>query len=173
MRLMRTVEYKSYGLPLESYKLTPSDHRWQKDLEDIRQVAREQVARHRDEVYSDPVRALAHEDGLREAWKLIKSFKKTPPHEIMRWRVRLYCGRIATTSCHSENGRPPRFMTCPECGKSPSTIVAFEPIGLAGEPSFAPPVKPTVPSKPSRAELEQRIALLEEENGRLRTDHTT
>ncbi|MCM2413254.1 hypothetical protein [Streptomyces sp. RKAG290] len=170
---MRTVEYKSHGLPLESYKLTRSDHRWQKDLEDIRQVAREQVARHLDEVYADPVRALVHQEGLSKAWKHIKSFKETPPHEIMQWRVRLYCGRIATTSCHAENDRPPRSMRCPECGKAPSTIVAFEPIGLAGEPPRAHIAKSTAPSKPSRAELERHITVLEEENNRLRADQTT
>ncbi|MFJ1694410.1 hypothetical protein ACIO6T_21270 [Streptomyces sp. NPDC087532] len=169
---MRNIGYKSHGLPLQAYELTRHDHRWQKDLENIQRAAHEQVAKHLDEVYADPVRAVAHNERLSEAWKRIKSVK-TPPHEIMRWRVRLYCGHVATTSCHAENDKPPRSTTCPECGKYPSAIVAFEPIGLAGEPPRVQTATPTAPSKPSRAELERRIALLEEENERLQTDQAT
>ncbi|MEE1738024.1 hypothetical protein PUR49_16155 [Streptomyces sp. BE147] len=115
---MRNVEYKSHGLPLQAYELTRHDHRWQKDLENIQRAAHEQVAKHLDEVYADPVRAVAHHERLSKVWKRIKS-AKTPPHEIMRWRVRLYCGHVATTSCHAENDKPPRSTTCPRVRQKP------------------------------------------------------
>lgn len=173
---MRSVEHTSRGVPLEEYELTRRDHRWQKDLENIRRVAHEQVASHLDEVYADPELTAAHHEQLSKVWGLIES-AKTPPHKIMRWRVRLYCGHIVTTSRHVENAEPTLHGSsseqCPECGKDPSAIVAFEPIGLAGEPPQTRPTTPPAQRKPSRVELERRIAQLEEENRRLRTEQST
>lgn len=166
---MREVQYMSRGVPLEAYELTRRDHRWQKDMEGIQRAAREQVDKHLAEVYEDPELTTAHHEQLTKVWELIQSYK-TPPHRIMRWRVRLYCGHIVTTSCHAENDKPPRSTKCPECGKDPSTTVAFEPIGLAGEPPQSQTATPSAPRKPSRAELERRIAALEEENQRLRAE---
>jgi hypothetical protein len=50
-------------------------------------------------------------------------------------------------------------MACPECGKDPSSIVAYEPIGLAD----LRPVPPVSAPRPTRAQLEQRIRDLEAE----------
>ncbi|MGY3843965.1 hypothetical protein ACWV2X_01705 [Streptomyces hydrogenans] len=173
---MRSVEYKSRGVPLEDYELTRRDHRWQKDLENIRRVAHAQVSKHLDEVYADPELTAAHQEQLRKVWKFMES-AKAAPHDIMRWRVRLYCEHIVTTSRHAENAEPTLHgsssMKCPECGKDPSAIVAFEPIGLAGEPPRARATTPPAQRKPSRVELERRIAQLEEENRRLRTEKST
>ncbi|MFJ8073780.1 hypothetical protein ACIQ7Q_07530 [Streptomyces sp. NPDC096176] len=140
-----------------------------KDLEGIQQAAHEEVDRHLKEVYADPELTAAHHEQLTKVWKLIQS-SKTPPHRIMPWRVRLYCGHIVMTSCHAENDKPPRSTKCPECRKGPSRIVAFEPIGLAGEPPNSQTATPSAPRKSSRAELERRIAALEEKNQRLRDE---
>ncbi|MEU9111189.1 hypothetical protein AB0D04_05135 [Streptomyces sp. NPDC048483] len=171
---MRKVEYENHGVPLEDYQLTHSDHRRQKQHEVSSQSIARQVEEDLAKCRADPERAERRRVCFENAWKLMQSFKK-PDHEIMRWRVRLYCGHIAETRRHREvttlTGHSPTSMTCPECGKDPSKIVAFEPIGLAGEPPPPPepvaaPVPP--PKKPTRAQLERRVAALEKENQRLR-----
>ncbi|MER8003369.1 hypothetical protein [Streptomyces sp. NPDC095613] len=65
-------------------------------------------------------------------------------------------------------------MRCPECGQDPSAIVALEPIGLVAEPpSPQTPSSPPPSRKPTRAELERRVAALEAENARLRTSQSS
>jgi hypothetical protein len=59
---------------------------------------------------------------------------------------------------------------CPECGKDPSSIVAYEPIGLVAEPPVTAEPS-TVARRPTRAQLERRIQELEKENERLRKPH--
>lgn len=168
------VEYESHGGPLEDYQLTRSDHRRQKQHEVGSRSIERQVEEDNAKCRADPERAERRRVCFENAWKLLQSFK-TPDHEIMRWRVRLYCGHIAETRRHSEvttlTRHSPTSMTCPECGKDPAEIVAFEPIGLVGEPPPSPepvPAPVTPPKKPTRAQLERRVAALEEENQRLR-----
>ncbi|MFG3295650.1 hypothetical protein ACGF3G_43510 [Streptomyces sp. NPDC048179] len=172
---MAEVEYESSGVPLEDYQLTRSDHRKQKQSEasSKRSEVRAKEARAREQ--ADPEITRRKHEAFRRAWELMQKFK-TPEHEIMRWRVRLYCGHIAETRRHREVATPtthgPYSMQCPECGKDPSVIVAYEPIGLAAEPPPPPPKAvppPPSPKKPTRAQLERRLAALEEENRRLRS----
>ncbi|MEV0410145.1 hypothetical protein AB0I68_04850 [Streptomyces sp. NPDC050448] len=96
---MREVEYKSHGVPLEDYQLTRRDHRWQRELEGICDLARRQVDEHLAEIRAKPEMAERQRENLEEVCKLMLSFK-TPEHMIMRWRVRLYCGHIVETSRH-------------------------------------------------------------------------
>ncbi|MFJ3965173.1 hypothetical protein [Streptomyces sp. NPDC090036] len=168
---MREVEYKSHGVPLEDYQLTRRDHQWQKELEGICDLASRRVDEHLAEVRANPEMVERQREHLEEVWKLMLSFK-TPEHLIMRWRVRLYCGHIAETSRHCENAEPSRKIRCPECGKNPSTIVAFEPLGLAGEPPTPSKAALPAPTRRTRAELERRVAALEKENQLLRTERS-
>jgi hypothetical protein len=58
----------------------------------------------------------------------------TPPHEIMRWRVRLFCGHIVETIRHvsfeAPNMAGSSYGKCAECQVDHSVMVAWEPIGL-------------------------------------------
>lgn len=171
--VMREVEYESYGCPLESYQLTRADHRQQKQWEDIRFWVEKRAAEEEAEERADPELAAGRRAVAVEALEMLRSFK-TPEHDIMRWRVRLYCGHIVETQRHRENAKPilhgSSSMKCPECGKDPSGIVAFEPIGLVGQPPFSPKAAASrSPKRPTRAELERRVAALERENELLRS----
>lgn len=177
MRQVREVEYENRGFPLEDYQLTRRDHRWQKDLEAICQAARQQVEQHSAQLRDDPEMAARDQEARTRVLQKIMSHR-TPDHLIMRWRVRLYCGHITETTRHAENAQPTLHgsskMRCPECGQDPSAIVAFEPIGLVAEPpSPQTPSSPSPSRKPTRAELERRVAALEAENARLRTSQSS
>jgi hypothetical protein len=170
---MREVEYESYGCPLEDYQLTRADHRQQKQWEDIRHWVEKHAAEEEAEERADPVLAADRRAVVEKVLNMLHSCK-TPERDIMRWRVRLYCGHIVETRRHRENGKPTLHGSsseqCPECGKDPSGIVAFEPIGLAGKPPSPPkPAASPLAKRPTRAELEQRVAALERENERLRS----
>lgn len=174
--LMTEVEYESRGVPLEDYQLTRRDNRNQGQSEESRRRSREQAKEARAREQADPEITRRKHEAFRQAWELMQKFK-TPEHEIMRWRVRLYCGHITETRRHCEVATPtthsPYSMRCPECEKDPSMIVAYEPIGLAAEPPPSPlkaaPLPPPPARKPTRAQLERRIAALEEENRHLRS----
>lgn len=94
------------------------------------------------------------------------------PHELMRWRLRLYCGHVVEKKAHYTHKTLHAAFTgavrCPECGLDPATIVDSEAIGLAGEssaPRRSPPASP--PRKPTKADLEARVRELEAEVERL------
>jgi hypothetical protein len=95
-------------------------------------------------------------------------------HELLIWRLRLYCGHLAERTAHGSHlTLHAAFMnraTCPTCG-SESTIVAAKPLRYAAAPPKpATPARkaPMRPRRPTRAELEKRVAQLERENERLR-----
>lgn len=173
---MTEVEYESCGVPLEDYQLTRRDHRNQKQSEAPNRWGEERAKEARAREQADPEITRRKHEAFRQAWELLQKFKK-PEHEIMRWRVRLYCGHITETRRQREVATPtthsPYSMRCPECEKDPSMIVAYEPIGLAAEPPPPPPKAAPPPPpptrKPTRAQLERRIAALEEENRHLRS----
>jgi hypothetical protein len=170
---MSEVEYRSSGAPLDSYELTRKDHRRQKQSEEISERVRQQVDEDNAECRADPARAERRRQAFEDAARLMQSFKKQD-HEIMRWRVRLYCGHIIETEAHYTYSDPvsagAHSNRCPECSRDGLTIVAFEPLGLRAEPPApAIPPPPVPPKKPTRAELERRVKALEEENERLRS----
>lgn len=169
---MREVEYESLGVPLADYQLTRNDHRQQAQSEDIARWVEKTLAEKEAEERADPVLAEGRRRASKRALDMLLSHK-TPEHEIMRWRVRLYCGHVVETRRHRENSNPTLHGSsserCPECGRNPSVIVAFEPVGLAGEPSSASKTASApAPKKLTRAQLERRVAALEKENQRLR-----
>ncbi|MBL1118243.1 hypothetical protein JK364_38595 [Streptomyces sp. 110] len=168
---MREVEYRSSSVPLEEYELTRADHRRQKQTEEISQWVRRQVDEDNAKCLADPAMAERRRQAFEGAWKLLQSFKKQD-HEIMRWRVRLYCGHIIETETHCSYTDPvsagASSRRCPECREERSTIVAYEPVGLLAEPPEPAPAPPPPPKAPTRAELERRVKELEKENERLR-----
>lgn len=174
---MSEIEYRSSGTPLESYELTRKDHRSQKQREEAREWARQQVDEDDAKCRADPARAERRRQAFEDVARLMESFEKED-HEIMRWRVRLYCGHIVETEAHCSYSDPvsagANSRRCPECGRDGLTIVAYEPLGLRAEPpSRAAPPPPVLPKKQTRADLERRIRALEEENARLRSRTTS
>lgn len=95
-----------------------------------------------------------------------------PRHELMRWRVRLYCGHVVEKRAHYTHKTLQAAFTgstaCPECGLDPATIVDGQAVGLAGEPPGAPKPAAVAPRKPTKAELERRVRELEAEVARIR-----
>lgn len=104
---MREVEYRSSGVPLEEYELTRGNHRRQKQSEEISEWARRQVEEDDAKCRADLERAERRRQAFENVAKLMQSFKKAD-HEIMRWRVRLYCGHIIETEAHYTYPDPSR-----------------------------------------------------------------
>lgn len=141
-----------------------------------RRSVRRQVEEDNAKCRADPARAERRRQAFENVAELMQSFKKAD-HEIMRWRVRLYCGHIIETEAHYTYTDPLSAGSygrrCSECGEDRQTIVAFEPIGLRGEPPEpTESTPPPPPKKPTRADLERRVKTLEKENERLRTKLT-
>ncbi|WP_156623908.1 hypothetical protein [Mycobacterium sp. 852002-40037_SCH5390672] len=155
--MMKEVTHGSKGIPLESYELTREDHRRQKQCEDTHEAVERMFKENPPPPLSDHQTA-----------RLRELLQPQPDYEIMRWRVRLYCGHVVETSRHCENDKPTNHgsvsMRCPQCAMDPAHIVAYEPIGLRGEPSQ--PVKQ--PKQPSKATLQRRLKKLEAEAEELR-----
>lgn len=164
---MSGITYKSLGVPLEEYELTRSDHRHQRTAEQIREHVQLMAAQWRAEEEADPALREAQRANVED---VIKRFLSTPvpASQLMRWRVRLYCGHIAETRRHCTIDDPTLHgsssMRCPECRKDPSSIVAYEPIGFADQR----PVPSAAPPRPTRAQLERRVRDLEAELATLR-----
>jgi hypothetical protein len=87
----------------------------------------------------------------------------TPQHELMIWRLRLYCGHTVERTAHrSHKTVHSAFcgsVRCSECGCDPAIVIDALSVGLAAEP--APPEPAAAPRKPTRAALERRIEELE------------
>ena len=157
---------RSLHFPLETYELTRQDHRDQKTSQDIAEHARKAVAKLHAEEAADPHLRQRRQEAVRRAWTLLTA-NRTPDHEIMRWRVRLYCGHIVETTRHFEAESPTMHgsssMPCPDCGLNPARIVAYEPIGLLASPSerATDAAEPSPPNRLTRQQLERRIEELE------------
>lgn len=163
------IEYHSHGVPLEKYELTRRDHRDQKTTVDIRDAVKVQAAKWEAEEAADPELREARHKTVERGRSMVLSFaSQTRGHELMRWRVRLYCGHIAETRRHFTVDEPTRHgsssMRCPACGMDPARIVAYEPVGLLAEsPSVARPR-----SQRPRRSIEKRLAKIEAEAKELR-----
>ncbi|WP_319446903.1 MULTISPECIES: hypothetical protein [unclassified Mycobacterium] len=96
----------------------------------------------------------------------------TAPHDLMIWRLRLYCGHTLDRTAHRSHTTVQSAFTgatrCLECGCDPATVVDARAIGLAAQPSQ--PAPSPVARKPTRAQLLRRIGELEAEVARLRSD---
>ncbi len=153
--MTKLVTYGSKGVPLESYELTREDHRRQRQSEETHGAVERMFKENPPPPLSDHQKA-----------RLRGLLRPHPDYVIMRWRVRLYCGHAVETSRHCENDKPTNHgsasMRCPQCGMDPAQIVAYEPMGLRGEP--AQPIK----KQPSKATLQRRLKKLEAEAEELR-----
>lgn len=113
------VEYLSHGLPLDEYVLTKADERRQRESEACWEWAREQAAK-----------APRWSKEKWEKMNALLSAGSDVPREVMRWRVRLYCGHLAEVTRNVGAQRPTGYdERCPECGFARATIVAYEPVG--------------------------------------------
>ncbi len=105
------------------------------------------------------------------ALEMIGRWPSTPPHQLMRWRLRLYCGHVVERTAHAENrtvqGAFMGSAECPECGLDPSTIVAAKVLSRAAEP----PQSPRPPDR--RAVVERNLARTREEVERLKAELKT
>lgn len=94
---------------------------------------------------------------------------KTPQHELMIWKLRLYCGHTVERQAHYSHRTVQAAFTgsikCAECGCDPATIIDARAKGLAERPNQ--PAKVPVPRKPTRAALERRVIELEAQIARL------
>jgi hypothetical protein len=101
------------------------------------------------------------------------------PHELMRWRLRLYCGHVVEKQSHFTHVTLHSAFTgstsCHQCGLDPATIVDGEALGLVDEAHGASKSVRAAPTrrsaglrKPTRAELEAKVRQLEAEIERLR-----
>ncbi len=124
-QLSPLASYHRRGVPLEAYELTRTDHRYQRSAEASRDYLREQMKEFRAEEAADPELRERRTTSVLNAWKMLAS-TTTHDCEIMRWRVRLYCGHVVTTSRHCTIEDPTQHgassMRCPECGKDPACI---------------------------------------------------
>lgn len=165
-----TSEYRSHGVPLEEYELTRKDDRDQKTAVDIHAHVKKLAEEWRAEDAADPELKEARQRNVDRAWEMLRALR-TPDSQIVRWRVRLYCGHIAETQRHCEVEQPKAHgassMRCPDCGMNPALIVAYEPIGLLAptEGAFAGR-QPLTPK--SRRALQRRLAKIEHEAEQIR-----
>lgn len=100
-----------------------------------------------------------------------------PPHELMNWRLRLYCGHTVECSRHCSHKTVHSAFTgsvkCTECGRDPATIIDARAVGLVAQPPEPMALPPTPPRKPPRAALERRIQELEAEIVQLKASQTS
>lgn len=120
------VEYLRHGVPLADYQLTKADHRRQREAVQVHEWVQRQLAK-------APPWSDKHWEEMRQLLG-----PPTPPWELQRWRLRLYCGHVIEATRNRNNPRADGGgcdeERCPECGLNPAVIVAFEPLGPAAEP---------------------------------------
>ncbi len=154
---MRSVEYRSQGAPLEPYEPTKADHRRQKEAERMREYVKRNVA-------DAPPPTPAQLERLRRLFSV-----RTPDYELMRWRLRLYCGHIVEMTQHHDQQQPSGFRACPDCGLDPASVVAYEPLGRVAETPGPRQLPPAARSRSTRQSAgQQEIIELEQEVARLR-----
>lgn len=99
----------------------------------------------------------------------------TPAHELMTWRLRLYCGHTVEQRAHASHKTVHAAFTgstrCAECGCDPAIIIDAHAVGLVAPPPGmgTRPIAVAV-RKPTRAALEKRITELEAEVADLKAD---
>jgi hypothetical protein len=167
------MTYSSHGVPLEDYQLTRRDHQDQRTADQIREAVERETAKWRAEEETEPELREGRIEAVRRALEVVARFQPAD-REIMRWRVRLYCGHTVETRRHCTIQEPRMHgsssQRCPECGKDPAYIVAYEPIATLDESLAPPKAQLSMSARPSRAQLERRVAELETEVSRLKSE---
>lgn len=103
-----------------------------------------------------------------ELARVLGPMLKTRPEELMRWRLRLFCGHTIERTAHRSYTDASRAFTgsstsCSECGLDPAVIVDARAIGLVKEPATTYPPPARAAARPTRATLERRVQELETE----------
>lgn len=126
-------DYEPCGDPLVEHRLTRAHERRQEDAERTTEYVREIVAKAPPLSDEQVVKLRAIFAGVREQ----------PPSELMRWRLRLYCGHVVERTAHRTRQTVHAAFTgslrCPTCGLDPATIIAAAPLGLLSESARAQP----------------------------------
>lgn len=101
----------------------------------------------------------------------ISHWPKTPPHQLMRWRLLLYCGHVVERAAHIDHRTVHAAFTtgvpCPECDLDPATIVAARALGPVAS---LPEARPMARTGQSRASLERKLARARAEVSRLEAE---
>jgi hypothetical protein len=134
-------DYEHRGDPLAKHILTTADQRTQAKAERTAEFIR---------LIVDNAPPLSREDAD-EIWRLLPS--SPPPRDLMRWRVRLYCGHVVERKAHRTHTTISSALdvgsACPTCGLDPATIVAGVPLGLTSD---------STNPQPASAKLEAELA---------------
>lgn len=106
------------------------------------------------------------------ALETIARWPETPPQQLMRWRLGLYCSHVVERTAHvAHRTIHAAFMgdvACPECGLDPASIVAARALGpIASLPEPAAP-KPLISQ--NRVSLERKLARAKAEVSRLEAE---
>ncbi|WP_370945389.1 hypothetical protein AB5J62_40850 [Amycolatopsis sp. cg5] len=157
-------KYRHLGDPLAAHELTCADHRRQADHVALAEHARTTVATF-PPLTNDQINRLA---------ATLHRIERQPRSNLMRWRLRLYCGHTIERTAHREHTTIYDAFAgecvCPTCGLHPSIIIAATPLGLAAPEQ--PPTTDTDALERELARLEKRISALDRERQRL-TDRAT
>ena len=111
MAARASKEHLTVGDPDADHEITAADRRRQKDSERTRDAVARMMA-------ENPPRLS---DAARSKALAILSVP-TPDHELMRWRVRLFCGHVYETTAHASHTNPHQALLpprCSECGLDP------------------------------------------------------
>jgi hypothetical protein len=121
------TDYEHQGDPLAQHTPTPAELRRQQQAEQMAEYIQQMVS-------AWPPLSDKQVTKIRN---LLSSSAPTPPRDLMRWRVRLYCGHVAEKVSHRTHLTISSAFggscTCPNCGLTPATIIAAIPLGLASE----------------------------------------
>lgn len=105
-----------------------------------------------------------------EVLTMIGQAPKTPDHQLVRWRLRLYCGHVVERSAHRDQRTVASAFTasrCGKCGLDPATIVAARASGLVGD---VPKPKSPEPTPSHTKTLRRQLARAETDVERLRAE---
>ncbi|BDH59763.1 hypothetical protein [Tsukamurella sp. PLM1] len=158
------TDYERRGDPDAPFALTKKHERAQREAEHIKAAAQE-IARDAPPLSPEQIATLS---------RIFRAPKQ--PGELMRWRLRLYCGHVVVRTAHRTHMTLHAAFTsstrCPECGLDPALIIDGEAIGSPEEPptragGTSRPREAAGARKPSRAQLEARVRELEAEVARL------
>ena len=104
--------------------------------------------------------------------EMMSRWPEKPAHELVRWRLRLYCGHAVERTSHMEHRTVHAAflggLACPECGLDPATIVAARALGRAAPPPRAP--ARAAWSRDRRAAIESKLARARAEVKRLEAE---
>lgn len=137
----RIRKYVQTGDPDTATPLTKEDREDQRIAESAQAAAAKTLKR------LPPVQPSAEQIvGLRAIFS-----NPPPPSQLMRWRLRLYCGHVTERTCHVDRlDARSAFLSeaCEECGLDPAVVVAAKPLGLesdlaAAEAKESPSAHPT------------------------------